>query len=286
MGRSRRSRRCARRRLRRQSRRLRRRSGSFRKHNRRQSDRRPRGRHLTSEERPKTGLGQSAPPTGGSTRLALPTPGDTPYKCRQCRSSLPHGHEHLAHRRKSAPSRLVPFFWPINCWLFGAIEAGQMIACVSNLRMAEIPKELSRMRRRPRRLRELDGTARNARRRLEVELFRPELRSVNLRLPPELLQQVDDERRVCDLWGHSVAVRAAQDDDRRGFGFSPGGSDAAAARQTGAVPDFARRLAGRISRAGLIPPIWPVMDTSTDVDVSRKVGNHALRHCLYACEHR
>ena len=186
----------------------------------------------------------------------------------------------------SQVARLVPFFWPINCWLFGAIEAGQMIACVSNLRMAEIPKELSRMRRRPRRLRELDGTARNARRRLEVELFRPELRSVNLRLPPELLQQVDDERRVCDLWGHSVAVRAAQDDDRRGFGFSPGGSDAAAARQRGAVPDFARRLAGRISRAGLIPPIWPVMDTSTDVDVSRKVGNHALRHCLYACEHR
>lgn len=62
--------------------------------------------------------------------------------------------------------------------------------------MVEVPKELSRVRRRPRPSRELDQTARNARRKLEVELFRPQLRSLNLRLPPDLLQKIDDERRV------------------------------------------------------------------------------------------
>lgn len=56
--------------------------------------------------------------------------------------------------------------------------------------------ELPRKKRRPRPLRELDGTARRARLRLEAQIYRPRLISVNLRLTPNQLQALDDERRV------------------------------------------------------------------------------------------
>ena len=63
--------------------------------------------------------------------------------------------------------------------------------------MVEI-SELSRARRRrrPKPLRELDPTARNARLRLEREIYRPRLVPVLLRLPPDQLQRLDDERRI------------------------------------------------------------------------------------------
>ena len=63
--------------------------------------------------------------------------------------------------------------------------------------MAKI-SELSRVsrRRRPRPLSELDQTARRARLRLEAQIFRPRLVPVLLRLPPDQLQKIDDERRV------------------------------------------------------------------------------------------
>ena len=57
------------------------------------------------------------------------------------------------------------------------------------------------MRRRPRPLRELDGTARRARLQLEEQIFRPPLRSLNLRLPPDQLLRIDTDRRVADSRG-------------------------------------------------------------------------------------
>jgi hypothetical protein len=58
--------------------------------------------------------------------------------------------------------------------------------------------ELSRVsrRRRSKPLRELDQTARNARLKLEREIYREHLVPVLLRFPPDQLQKIDDERRV------------------------------------------------------------------------------------------
>ena len=61
--------------------------------------------------------------------------------------------------------------------------------------MAE-PVELSRVRRRPRPLRELDQRAKSARLQLERELYRPRLVRLDLRVPPEMLERLDAERRV------------------------------------------------------------------------------------------
>jgi hypothetical protein len=55
--------------------------------------------------------------------------------------------------------------------------------------------ELSKKKRR-RRPREFDGRARVARLQLEREIFRPRLCPLLLRLPPDQLQRIDDERRV------------------------------------------------------------------------------------------
>ena len=52
------------------------------------------------------------------------------------------------------------------------------------------------MKRRPRPSRALDSTARDARLRLEREIYRPRLIPLNLRFTEDQLQQVDDERRV------------------------------------------------------------------------------------------
>jgi hypothetical protein len=71
------------------------------------------------------------------------------------------------------------------------------------------------MRRRPRPLRDLDPTARNARRRLEAELFRPPLRPLNLRLTVDQLLRVDEERRVADSRGvpsRSALIRSLIDE--------------------------------------------------------------------------
>jgi hypothetical protein len=67
--------------------------------------------------------------------------------------------------------------------------------------------ELSRMRRRPKPLRELDGRARAARLRLEAEIYRPHLVRLELRVTPEQLQRLDAERRIADARG--VPSRAA-----------------------------------------------------------------------------
>jgi hypothetical protein len=69
--------------------------------------------------------------------------------------------------------------------------------------------ELSRVkrRRRPKPLRELDQTARRARVALEREIFRPRLVRLLLRVTPEQLQRLDEERRVPDSRG--VPTRAA-----------------------------------------------------------------------------
>jgi hypothetical protein len=61
--------------------------------------------------------------------------------------------------------------------------------------MLRVP-ELPRMKRRPRPLRDLDQTARVARRKLEVDLFRERLVRHNIRFAPDELQRIDDERRV------------------------------------------------------------------------------------------
>ena len=61
--------------------------------------------------------------------------------------------------------------------------------------MLRVP-ELPRMKRRPRPLRDLDQVARVARRKLEVDLFRPRLVRHNIRFAPDELQAIDDERRV------------------------------------------------------------------------------------------
>jgi hypothetical protein len=66
--------------------------------------------------------------------------------------------------------------------------------------MSEI-RELSRVRRRPRPLRELDGRARAARLRLEQEIYRPRLIPLNLRVTPEQLARIDEERRIHDSRG-------------------------------------------------------------------------------------
>jgi hypothetical protein len=57
--------------------------------------------------------------------------------------------------------------------------------------MFEVP-ELPRKKRR----RRPDSRARAARLRLEREIFREPLVPLNLRLPPDQLQKIDDERRV------------------------------------------------------------------------------------------
>ena len=56
--------------------------------------------------------------------------------------------------------------------------------------------ELPRKKRRPRPLRQLDQTARLARLALEKQIYRPRLIPLNLRLPPDQLQRIDDETRV------------------------------------------------------------------------------------------
>jgi hypothetical protein len=72
--------------------------------------------------------------------------------------------------------------------------------------MVEV-SELSRMRRRPRPLRELDQRARRARLQLEQEIYRPHLVRLDLRVTPEQLQRLDEERRIADCRG--VPSRAA-----------------------------------------------------------------------------
>ena len=52
------------------------------------------------------------------------------------------------------------------------------------------------MRRRPRPPRDLDPSARNARRNIEAQIFRPPLVPLLLRFTPDQLQRLDDERRV------------------------------------------------------------------------------------------
>jgi hypothetical protein len=56
-------------------------------------------------------------------------------------------------------------------------------------------------------LRELDQTARRARVALEREIFRPRLVRLLLRVTPQQLQRLDEERRVADSRG--VPTRAA-----------------------------------------------------------------------------
>jgi hypothetical protein len=73
--------------------------------------------------------------------------------------------------------------------------------------------ELSRRKRRP--LGDLDPTARNARLRLEREIFRPPLRSLNLRLTVDQLLRIDAERRIADSRGvpsRCAMIRALVDD--------------------------------------------------------------------------
>jgi hypothetical protein len=67
--------------------------------------------------------------------------------------------------------------------------------------------ELPRKKRRRRPLRELDQTARRARLELEREIFRPRLVGLFLRVTPQQLQRLDEERRVPDSRG--VPTRAA-----------------------------------------------------------------------------
>jgi hypothetical protein len=61
--------------------------------------------------------------------------------------------------------------------------------------MFKVP-EISKKKRRPRPLRELDQRARRARLVLEREIFREPLVPLLLRLPPDQLQRVEDERRI------------------------------------------------------------------------------------------
>jgi hypothetical protein len=80
--------------------------------------------------------------------------------------------------------------------------------------VVEVP-ELSRVRRRPKPLRELDGTARAARLRLEREIFRPALRPLNMRLTVDQLLRIDEERRVADSRGvpsRSALIRSLIDE--------------------------------------------------------------------------
>jgi hypothetical protein len=67
--------------------------------------------------------------------------------------------------------------------------------------------ELSRVRRRPKPLRELDQRARVARLALEAQIYRPPLIRLGLRVTPEQLQRLDAERRIADARG--VPSRAA-----------------------------------------------------------------------------
>jgi hypothetical protein len=76
-----------------------------------------------------------------------------------------------------------------------AICSGHWARSGQNVRMFEVP-ELSKMRRRPRPLKQLDPRARLARLRLEAELFRPHLVRQNIRFEPSQLQAVDEERRL------------------------------------------------------------------------------------------
>ena len=68
--------------------------------------------------------------------------------------------------------------------------------------------ELPRKKRRPRPLRELDQTARRTRLALEKQIYRPRLIPLNLRLPPDLLQRIDDETRVAAYGPAPSPVRA------------------------------------------------------------------------------
>ena len=61
--------------------------------------------------------------------------------------------------------------------------------------------ELSRVKRRPKPLRELDQTARRARLRIEEQIFRPQLIWLGLRVTPQQLERVDAERRIVDTRG-------------------------------------------------------------------------------------
>jgi hypothetical protein len=67
--------------------------------------------------------------------------------------------------------------------------------------------EISRVRRRPRPLKELDGRARAARLRVEKQIFREPLIPLLLKFPEDQLQQIEDERRVA-AYG-AVPSRAA-----------------------------------------------------------------------------
>jgi hypothetical protein len=70
-----------------------------------------------------------------------------------------------------------------------------------------VVSELSRKKRRPRPLRELDQTARRARLALEREIYRSPLVRLDLRVTPQQLEQLDAERRIPDARG--VPTRAA-----------------------------------------------------------------------------
>jgi hypothetical protein len=63
------------------------------------------------------------------------------------------------------------------------------------------PEELSKKKRRPKPLRELDQRARIARLRLEQEIYRQPLVRLDLRVTPEQLERVDAERRIPDSRG-------------------------------------------------------------------------------------
>lgn len=72
-----------------------------------------------------------------------------------------------------------------------------------NLCTVEVSRvpELSRIRRRPRPLKELDGRARAARLALEQEIYRPHLIRLGLRVTAEQLSRIDAERRIPDARG-------------------------------------------------------------------------------------
>ena len=64
-----------------------------------------------------------------------------------------------------------------------------------NWRVVEV-KELSRVRRRPRPLKQLDQRARIARLALEAEIYRDPVATFSIRVTPAQLQQIEDERRT------------------------------------------------------------------------------------------
>jgi hypothetical protein len=74
-------------------------------------------------------------------------------------------------------------------------------------------QEFSRVRRRPKPVRELDRRARAARLRLEAEIFRPPLVIVTPRLTPDQIARVDDERRIPGAGACAVEVRGAKSAD-------------------------------------------------------------------------